>query len=91
MLLGAEDFRHFFFKEDSAIFIKPYFTRSINDTTWALEGIHVSLKSLATVIMEARLALDFPLWTNAQTVQLLKHLAILRLMFRAKWKSQYTN
>lgn len=31
----------------------------INDTTWDLEDIHVSLRTLARVIMEARLALDF--------------------------------
>lgn len=30
-----------------------------NDNTWALEGIHVSIKSLAGVIMDDGLALDF--------------------------------
>lgn len=64
----------------------------INDITWAQEGNPVRLKSPGRVITDDSLAFNSPQpGANMETVQLLKHLAILRLELRDKLESQSGN
>lgn len=43
----------------------------INDITLVLEGIQFSLNQLARAVVDDRLALDFLLWAEAESSQLL--------------------
>lgn len=43
----------------------------INDITLVLEGIQFSLNQLARAVVDDRLALDFLLWAEAESLQLL--------------------
>lgn len=43
----------------------------INDITLVLEGIQFGLNQLARAVVDDRLALDFLLWAEAESLQLL--------------------